>query len=251
MKLSCNVIKDILPLYYDKICSEESKAIVEEHLKDCDECRNVLEKIHEEMHLSENNSEESKPLKKLSYEWNKSKTKSLFKGVIITALSAIVLIGGYFALTQWKCVPISSEQMTISDICTTDDGAIGFHFIADDGKEVREIKIDYDCETGVAYITPKRSVIEQRKSGDVYMSLNDHYYFVEVLFFTEEQLSSPEYESYIASSGNSAYADFSFPADINKICIGSQKDHIVLWEEGTTLPPASKEIENIYQSGGR
>ena len=29
MKYSCDVIKDLLPLYYDKACSEQSKKIVE------------------------------------------------------------------------------------------------------------------------------------------------------------------------------------------------------------------------------
>ena len=38
MKLSCEVIKDLLPLYYDKVCSEETKVIVEEHLNECENC---------------------------------------------------------------------------------------------------------------------------------------------------------------------------------------------------------------------
>ncbi len=30
MKLSCDVINDLLPLYYDEVCSEETKKIVED-----------------------------------------------------------------------------------------------------------------------------------------------------------------------------------------------------------------------------
>ena len=33
-KISCNVIQDIMPLYVDEIVSEDTKKLVEEHLKD-------------------------------------------------------------------------------------------------------------------------------------------------------------------------------------------------------------------------
>ncbi len=39
MEKNCKVISDLLPLYLDEACSDESKKIVEEHLKECEECR--------------------------------------------------------------------------------------------------------------------------------------------------------------------------------------------------------------------
>ena len=41
----CEVIKDLLPLYVDDICSEKSKDIIEEHLVECEECRNYLDSL--------------------------------------------------------------------------------------------------------------------------------------------------------------------------------------------------------------
>lgn len=41
--MNCNVIKDILPLYVDQCCSEESAKLVEEHLANCTDCRSVYE----------------------------------------------------------------------------------------------------------------------------------------------------------------------------------------------------------------
>ena len=38
MKVKCPVIEDLLPLYIDGVCSEESKMIVEEHLLECRLC---------------------------------------------------------------------------------------------------------------------------------------------------------------------------------------------------------------------
>lgn len=38
MKYPCNMIRDLLPLYLDKVCSEESEEIVQAHLENCPEC---------------------------------------------------------------------------------------------------------------------------------------------------------------------------------------------------------------------
>ena len=41
------MIRDLLPLYADEACSEKSRALVNEHLLDCADCRAMLEKIKE------------------------------------------------------------------------------------------------------------------------------------------------------------------------------------------------------------
>lgn len=45
MKYNCDVIKDLLPLYHDEVCSEASKEVVEEHLKECISCKEILQKL--------------------------------------------------------------------------------------------------------------------------------------------------------------------------------------------------------------
>lgn len=47
MKISCNIIKDLLPLYCDNMCSDDSRAVVEEHLKECEACGGELEKMRD------------------------------------------------------------------------------------------------------------------------------------------------------------------------------------------------------------
>ena len=47
MNKECEVIRDLLPLYADDACSEKSRGIVEEHLQECDACREVLQKIRQ------------------------------------------------------------------------------------------------------------------------------------------------------------------------------------------------------------
>ena len=47
MKMECEVIRDLLPLYADQACSDQSRALVNEHLLDCADCRDMLQRIRE------------------------------------------------------------------------------------------------------------------------------------------------------------------------------------------------------------
>ena len=47
MKVDCDVIRDLLPLYADDACSEKSRDLVKEHLLDCPDCRQMLIRLKE------------------------------------------------------------------------------------------------------------------------------------------------------------------------------------------------------------
>ena len=41
----CEIIRDLLPLYADDVCSERSAQLIEEHLQSCPECSAMLEQL--------------------------------------------------------------------------------------------------------------------------------------------------------------------------------------------------------------
>ena len=45
MKIPCDLILDLLPLYMNNLCSEGSEAIIAEHLETCEKCNNTLDKM--------------------------------------------------------------------------------------------------------------------------------------------------------------------------------------------------------------
>ena len=47
MKYDHNVIKDLLPLYIDDVLSDSSRQIVDEHLDECEDCREYLNDLKE------------------------------------------------------------------------------------------------------------------------------------------------------------------------------------------------------------
>ncbi|ADL53074.1 zf-HC2 domain-containing protein [Clostridium cellulovorans] len=93
MKISCEIIKDLLPLYYDGVCSNESKVVVEEHLAHCDVCKAEIQSMYDTLSIDdiEQNLKEAEAVKKLSKEWKRGMFKSLLKGILIAATIAIIL----------------------------------------------------------------------------------------------------------------------------------------------------------------
>lgn len=62
MKIACNVIHDLLPLYVEKITSEESNALIEEHVTACEKCKKEMEKLNSTDLMDANESVETVPL---------------------------------------------------------------------------------------------------------------------------------------------------------------------------------------------
>ena len=94
MKLSCSVIQDMIPMYYDKVCSKESAALIEEHIKECPNCSHMLSELRSGFETPERIIDDVKPLKKIKKSFNKMKTCLLFAIISIVLLIPIAFIIG-------------------------------------------------------------------------------------------------------------------------------------------------------------
>ena len=47
--MNCKVIEDLLPLYIDECCSDETKTLVESHTASCPHCRAALDQMRQEI----------------------------------------------------------------------------------------------------------------------------------------------------------------------------------------------------------
>lgn len=99
MSIPCEVINDLLPLYHDGVCSNESKTIVDEHLAYCEKCNVELQEMDKALPIigTEQNLKDAEAVRMLSRRWKKGMFKSILKGVfitigIITALALILYI---------------------------------------------------------------------------------------------------------------------------------------------------------------
>lgn len=107
MKTSCEIIKDLLPLYHDGVCSNDSKTMVEEHLAYCDSCKAELRAMDEELSLNhaEQNLNEAEAVKKLSMRWKKGMNKSLLKGILITIVTVVLVALVLYSFMDFRFIP--------------------------------------------------------------------------------------------------------------------------------------------------
>ena len=94
MSVSCDIIKDLLPLYHDGVCSEDSNKMVEEHLANCKMCNDELKAMAQELSVNEkcSNLSDAEAVKNISKRWKKDMFKSALKGVCSTLITICVVI---------------------------------------------------------------------------------------------------------------------------------------------------------------
>lgn len=100
MSKQCKIIEDLLPLYHDGVCSEESKQMVQEHLAQCEECRSLLSKIDEEL-AAPAEVEDVKLLEGIGKAVRKVRKRALATGAAIVLAVVLLLFAGFSA--WWYC----------------------------------------------------------------------------------------------------------------------------------------------------
>ncbi len=84
-KIDCEVIEDLLPVYVENMASDSSVKLVEEHLKECEGCKNLEQRMRSEIVLPE--FTETGALKRLrSGLFRKEVTAAILTALIMLAL---------------------------------------------------------------------------------------------------------------------------------------------------------------------
>lgn len=107
-KLSCEVIKDLMPSYIDGICSSESKKLIEEHIADCADCNQLLERMKDVEIVSDKTNE-----KEIDY-MKKIKRHNAYKNLIgLGLLIAFIAVGMAVIIGSYGNVPIGLYYMIL------------------------------------------------------------------------------------------------------------------------------------------
>ncbi|MGN0298836.1 MAG: zf-HC2 domain-containing protein [Lachnospiraceae bacterium] len=101
MKLSCDVIKDLLVLNEDDLCSEDSRKLIEEHLKSCVNCQRYMSYMKNPLpipQVEEKNPEAAvlqKSLHRVKHRW----MRSILCGILVFVL---LVGGGYLGYNEYR-----------------------------------------------------------------------------------------------------------------------------------------------------
>ena len=120
MKVPCSVIQDLLPLYHDSVCSPESCALIEEHLKDCESCQEEFHKLEESplpQAVKEEEEHKSQGLKKV-----KRTLRRRWVKVTAAALAAVIALS--IPLGMWMNIPCLVESSDVIKDVSVKDGIL-------------------------------------------------------------------------------------------------------------------------------
>lgn len=133
-KVTCEIIQDLLPLYCDEVCSEESRALIRSHIQTCDRCGEQLRLMSKPTGL-ETDAVDIAAAKAASEVWRKNKRRTFCRG-IGAALALLLLLGalgvGSFLWRHYRnscadgdwesmraVIPVLNEDVVLGEIEAT------------------------------------------------------------------------------------------------------------------------------------
>jgi len=99
MKLPCAVVRDLLPVYTEKLVEQETRELIDQHLEECDACRQILSEMKEEPTTP---IETAKPLQNLK----KQIRRQRWKVALIAALCVfVILFTSFYHTSKMNMLP--------------------------------------------------------------------------------------------------------------------------------------------------
>lgn len=110
MNVSCNIIRDLIPLYAEDMVSDDSAQLVKTHLEHCEGCRKVLEELNQPYPAPEDHN--AMPLMKMKTVLRKKKVLTVALTLVSTLLFSAVL---FAFLTAPRYLPYSDDTIQLSE----------------------------------------------------------------------------------------------------------------------------------------
>ena len=92
-KVTCNVIRDLLPLYADDVISEDTRVLVREHLDSCESCQKELAKMKEPVILPDFQKAQMRDAEVIK-NFRHELTKKRMLRSLLAILLVLVFVGG-------------------------------------------------------------------------------------------------------------------------------------------------------------
>lgn len=111
MKVTCDVIRDILPLYLEGMLSDDSCAMIEEHINQCQECKIYLDEMKDFNGIPMDTN--ISPLLKIKSTLRKKKIQTAILSIMFSIVILVITIA---FLTAPEYIPYSEKSVTIDEI---------------------------------------------------------------------------------------------------------------------------------------
>lgn len=113
MKKECNIVQDLLLGYIDEVVSEDSKEVIEEHIKTCNNCKEKLEDIQKD--IKESKKSEEREVDYLKNVKKKISKKNMFI-IIIGLILSLIIIFNIIVFVNYSVTACEMEIFLNDDI---------------------------------------------------------------------------------------------------------------------------------------
>lgn len=140
MNKECNIVADLLPLYHDGVCSDESKQMVEKHIAQCDHCRKMYKRMDGELVSPNAKDADIQPLKSITRTVKKGKRNALIIGIFIPLAVLLIVFAGWYI--RWY-----TQEYTYYTQFAEDMTPLSVHEYGEDGTILQSIVLDSSNRT--------------------------------------------------------------------------------------------------------
>ena len=175
-RISCDVAKDLIPIYIDGVLSRESEELVRQHVEDCKECQKMMESM--EVDLGQWKDEDASLFKKVGKGFRKMYFLKAFIAVLIFLVvwvaASVYVIETYHPI--WPKSSVEGLEANLNVVKINGD----YYIHQTDLYAMGEVCIlDYDySETGVYNFYLGENGIQTIMPGTRAYNLNEQYQFL-------------------------------------------------------------------------
>lgn len=169
--IPCEVIKDLLPSYIDGLTADVTNGVVNEHIKECESCKAILESMkkgsEEAPKASAKDTKEIDFLKK-----NRKRNIAILAGSIVTAV--VLIIGILFVRLQIIGNTVSMAAIKYS-VVKQDDNKLIVTIAADGEKHAYRSKVNKTAEGCEIELSESLASVFGKREGsyEVYVDIDD------------------------------------------------------------------------------
>lgn len=200
-KISCDIVRDILPLYLDDVVSEETKEMIEEHLNSCETCKKEAAIMKQDVILPINQSTQLAEAKVLKNLKTKIRRRKIMVGIISAILAVTVIISLLLFLTFSKSyIPYDDKQFEIAELngniyACYHGNAFGGSVVhnpisVDSGEEEKNVVVFYSYRTPLDNV---KSFFQNKESDNPYFIHLGKADDIDAIYYGEFNLRDPDF----------------------------------------------------------
>lgn len=200
--IPCTIIRDIMPIYLEDGCLDETKVLIQEHLQECEQCREYYRKMNTTLiqeDMMENNHTRDKGNDKINkgYTMKKAFTKIrnrwIASLIIVIVLMIVVIPNAYLLHNE-----INNEGICYSNLDEIYKTRKFLKAMKDGNYEeaFKYMNVEYKYSQDTNYVAPEKTMLEED-----YRKI-----FIEnEVYYVKEQVYLNEYAQYVDNRDVTAF----------------------------------------------